>query len=450
MTKQASKGLSLRPLKLPVHHRFTLSNGLQLHVVPRGPLPLVAVRLVTRAGGAFDPAGKHGVSDFAMRLGRRGAAGRTADALSEAVEHVGASMGGYSNEENAVVALSTPARHLDAMLDVMGDVALRPDFPEPEVELARRRTLAHLLIELDDPGSLADRALMRSMWGGHPYGHEPAGAKADLEVLSRQDLVDFHRTRLGPAVSSLYVVGDVDPKAVRDSVERVFGGWKGGPAKIDRLPEWTGPAKAGRVVLVDKPEQTQVQVRVGARGIARGHADHFPVVVMNTILGGGFTSRLVTEVRVKRGLSYGVGSSFDMMSGAGTFTVSSFTKTESLEKLLDQAFLEVGKMKKKGPTASEVATVQRYICGLYPGRLETNEGISGSIADVEHYGLPADWIERYRERVNEVTVKSAAEAAAKHLFESERTVVLVGNAEALAKRAEKYGQVERVSPMDLA
>ena len=432
---------SLRPLKLPKHDVHVLPNGLTVHLVPRGPLPLVAVRLVIRNGSAFDPAGKLGVGDFAARLFRRGAGGMTADEISDQVDFVGASVGGFSNEENVIISLSTPTRHFDPMFDVMAKILLEPSFPEKEVELSRRRTLAALTNELDDPGSLGDRALARATWGTHPYAHELLGGKADVEAYSMKDLRDFQRNRLGPKISHLYIVGAFDKRAVLKTVERTLGGWSGGPSEISQIPEWNGLARPGEVIIVDKPEQTQVQMRIGAKGVKRGHVDHFPLITMNTVLGGGFTSRLVSEIRVKRGLSYGAGSSWEMLSAAGLFNVSSFTRTESVKTLIDVALGEVKKMKEKGPTATELATVQRYISGLYPGRLETNEHVSGAIADVVHYGLPEKWITEYRERVAAVTVKQAAAAAKEHLFGKDRVIVLVGNASKIVKQVSKYGPV---------
>ncbi len=440
MKKKAS-GAMLRPIKLPAHEVVVLPNGLTVHLVPRGPLPLVAVRLVIRGGTAFDPPGRFGVGDFASRLLRRGAGGMTADEISDTVDFVGASLGAFANDENVIVSLSTPSKHFDAMFEVLAKAVLEPAFPESEVELARRRTLAGLQNELDDPGALADRALVRAVWGQHPYANELLIGGAHISAYTVEDLRRFQQERLGPRVAHLYVTGAFDSAQVLKTVERTLGGWSGGPSEIPAIPDWSGLAKPGEVIIVDKPEQTQVQVRIGAPGVKRGHVDHFPLITMNTVLGGGFTSRLVTEIRVKRGLSYGAGSQWDMLSAAGSFTVSSFTRTESVNTLIDVALGEVKKMRERGPTPKELATVQRYISGLYPGRLETNEHISGAIADVVHYGLPESWISEYRERVAAVTVKEAAAAARAHLFDSSRAIVLVGNAAALQKPASKYGPV---------
>ncbi|MBE2252197.1 MAG: insulinase family protein [Myxococcus sp.] len=444
-----SAALELRPLQLPPHEKRKLRNGLQLHLVPRGPLPLVAVRLVMRGGSVWDPIGRAGIANFAARLLRRGAGGRTADELSEAIDFVGAALGGYANEENVVLSLSCPSKHLEPMLELMGVLLLEPDFPESELELARRRTLAQLQNELDDPGALAERAWARAMWGDHPYGHETLGQKSSVEALSRADLVNFHRTRLGPVLAHLYVVGDINVDRITTVADRIFGQWTGGPQLAPRVPDWAGPERMGEVIIVDKPEQTQVQMRIGAAGVKRGHTDHFPLTVMNAVLGGGFTSRLIREIRVKRGLSYGASSSFDMMSNAGTFMVGSFTKTENINTLIDVALAEVKKMRAKGPTSLEANTMKRYISGLYPARLETNEALAGSIADVQHYGLPDDWITRYRDRINAVTAKEAARAAASHLFDKERVIVLVGNAQQLTPKVAKYGRVSVVKPDEL-
>jgi zinc protease len=447
--KARAAGFALRPLTVPKQEVTTLSNGLTTHVISRGPLPLVAVRLVIRAGSVYEAKGAFGVADFAARLMRRGANGKSADVLSESIEFVAASMGGFANEENVILALSTPAKHLESMLSLMGELLLAPDFKDSEVELARRRSLAQLQNDLDDPGSLADRALVKGVWGDHAYGHDPGGGKADLQKLTRQQLVQFQKTKLGPKISQLYIVGDVNLKKVHPLIEKVFGQWKGGPETIPEIPAWKGLAHNKEVFIVDKPEQTQAQVRIGASGVKRGHRDHFALTAMNTVLGGGFTSRLVRELRVKRGLTYGAGCSFDMLSNTGSFTLSSFTKTETVGELIDVSLGEVKKMRSKGPTQAELQTVQRYISGLYPARLETNDSVAGAISDVVHYRLDAEWISKFRERLCEVTVPQAALAAKEHLFESDRVLALCGNAKKLEKQLANYGRVTVLTPEQL-
>lgn len=446
MKRPAVAPMVLRPLRLPPHERTGLGNGLGLHVVPRGPLPLVAVRLVVHSGTASDDPERLGVADFAARLLRRGAGGLDADQLSQAIELVGASLGGFAAEESFVVSMSTPTKHVERMLELFAKVVLEPTFPEAEVALHRRRSVASLVAERDDPSALADRALGHATWGSHPYGRDAAVTTKQLGAVSPAALRRFHRERLGPAVANLFVVGDVRPDAVRARVDRLFSTWRGGPTAPPRVPELRALARPGQVMLVDKADQTQVQVRLGAMGVPRGHPDHFPIGVMNAALGGGFTSRLMREIRVKRGLSYGAGSSFEMLRSGGLFSFSSFTKTDSVTQLLDVALGEISKMRQRGPTAREVSTVQRYIAGLFPARLETNEAVAGALADVEHYGLPDDWLATYRERIAAVTVAQARAAARAHLFDDERCLVLVGNAKALERVAARFGEPRVLKP----
>lgn len=449
---QKGGAVALRPLHVPEAERFRLPNGLEVVLVRRPQLPLVTARLMLRAGAAFDPYGRPGLADFTARLLRRGAAGESADALSEQIDRLGAALGGSASEDVLGVYVGGRARHTEALLELLGKVVLHPDFPDAEVELARRRSLAQLSNDLDDPGTLAEKALMRSVYGAHPYGQEVGGRIASIKALARDELVQFHARELGPKVAELYLVGDVDPGTARARVESVFGRWKGGPEAPRALPKFEALGRPGEVVIVDKPEQTQVQVRIGAYGMPRGQPDHFATALASTVLGGGFTSRLVTEIRVKRGLSYGAGCHFEWMKWGGSFVVSSFTRTATVATLIDVALAEVDKMRTKGPTAVELNRSQRYLSGLYPARVETNDALAGTLAEVSLYGLGADWVPKFRERVMAVRLDEARAAALSHLPAPEpsaRTIVLVGNAQELEPVAAKYGRVSVLKPSDL-
>jgi zinc protease len=428
--------------RLPPREEARTADGLTVLVCARGPLPLVSLRLVIQAGSAQDPAGKEGLADFTARLLRRGTKRLAAREIDDAVEFVGASLGTGVSEELFLVNITTPAEHLDAMLDVMGQLVREPTFPEEEVASARTRALAQLANDQDDPGMLADRALTRAYWGAHPYGHDPSGRPSTVRTFTREDVVRFHREQLGPKVALLTVVGAVEPQAVFRAAERAFAGWTGGPESRARAKATGGPALAGKVVVVDKPDQTQTQVRLAGRGFAFGGPDHFPCMVMNTALGGGFTSRLVNEIRVNRGLTYGIASYFEALQADGAFLVTTFTKTETTGKILKLTLAELKKMRQKGMTAGELAHAQTYLSGLYPLRTETNDSVAGTLAQVRLYGVDTDWVERYQERVRAVTLKEANAVAASYLFAQPPLVVLVGNAAALREQVAPFGEVQ--------
>lgn len=440
----------VKDIKLPPAERFTTKDGLQVVAVKRGQLPLIAIRLVARAGSATDPTGKLGIADFSSRLMRRGTAKMTADQIDEAVEFVGATFAVGVGEDVFSCGATTPAEHLDRILDVMGQVIREPSFPEKEVQTAKKRLLAQIPTELDDPAAAADRAFARAVWGaGHPYAHEAHGHKKDIESFTREDLVRFHKEKLGPKIATLYVVGAVDIPKLKAQVERAFAGWTGGPSQPPTVPEVTTLPNAGKVILIDKPEQTQSQVRIAGPGFKRGNPDTFAVAVLNTALGGGFTSRLVNEVRVNRGLSYGVGSHFAGLQAGGYFEVSTFTKNETTKEIIQVSLDEVKKARDKGLTARELSTAKTYLAGLYPLRFETNEAVAGALADLEIYGLPVEWIETYRSKLSAITAKDTEAVAKKYLLADKPLIVVVGRASEIAPQLKSFGPVEILKVSDL-
>ena len=432
---------------LPALHESTTSSGLKVLAAQRGVLPLVAVRLVIRAGSSVDPADKHGLSDFTARLLRRGTAKLSADELDETIEFVGASFSVGSSEDVLSLFLATPAEHFPEMLSVLGQMVREPSFPEREVELARERALAGFVNDLDDPSVVADRAFNRALWGEHPYGHDVGGSKAHVRTFTREDLVRFHRERMGPRVALLSVVGAVHPDVVAREAEKAFAGWEGGPETPVELPP-ADMKTSGRILLVDKPEQTQTQVRIGGPGFRVGHPDYFPAAAMNNVLGGGFTSRLVNEVRVERGLTYGIHSYFDMMNAGGVFGISTFTQTDKTREMIDVTLAEVAKVRAKGITPAELKKAQRYLAGLYPLRTETNESVASVISDIRVHGLGDDWVEKFRERLMEVKPKQTVEVAAKYLFAQPPLIVLVGKASEVKKQLTGLGPVTVVPASD--
>jgi zinc protease len=434
-------------LMLPALHESTTSSGLLVLAAQRGPLPLVAMRLVVRAGSALDPADKHGLADFTARLMRRGTASLSADEIDEKIEFVGASFSVGSNEDLLSFFVTTPAEHFPAMLELLGQLVREPAFPEREVELARERTLAGFANDLDDPSIIVERAFVRALWGEHPYGHDVGGSAAHVRTFTREDLVRFHRERLGPQVAILSVVGAVEPELVAREAEKAFGTWTGGPAKASEAPA-PGKFTTGRILLVDKPDQTQTQVRLGGPGFRMGHGDYFPSVAMNIVLGGGFTSRLVNEVRVERGLTYGISSYFDMLNVGGTFAISTFTQTERTREMLDVTLAEVAKVRESGISAVELKKAQRYLAGIYPLRTETNESVASILGDIRVHGLGDDWVQKFRERLLAVKPRQTQEVSARYLFAKAPLIVLLGKASAVKKQLKGLGPVTVVPASD--
>jgi zinc protease len=425
-----------------------LANGLRITVLPRGQVPLASVRLVIGGGAFLDPKGKAGLADFTTRLLRRGTQRRTADELNEAVEFVGGSLEAGADDDGLGMTLLCPTEVLGQMLGVMAELVASPAFPKREVEAERRRLLAQLANDLDDPGTLADRALLRVLFGSHPYGNEVSGTARDVATFTRDDVVRFHAAFMGPAIAHLYVVGPVDVKETQRLAKRAFAHWHAGPRQV----AWVAPGpqeRAGQLWLVDKPEQTQSQVRLGTLSYARGDARTFAGVLATTVLGAGFTSRLMTQIRVNRGLSYGVDAGFDTRKRAGIFTVGSSTKTESTAELIQVALGETRKLRANGFRKNELAGAKRYVTGLYPLRTERNESLARALSEMDLYGLGRDWVDRYVERINAVTEAQALAVAREYFFRRPPSVVVVGNAQRLRKQLAFLGRAEVLRPAEV-
>jgi zinc protease len=433
---------SFRPVRLPKSTEARLSNGMRVLVARRGTIPMVAARLILEVGSSADPKGKAGLSDFTVRLLRRGAKGLEAKQIDDAVERVGGQLSAAADEDLTAVHITAPAQRLEVMLEVIGRLVREPSFPEAEVSAARARALAHLANDLDDPGTLADRAFARAVWGQHPYGSPVAGVAAQVRTFRRADVVGFHRSFFGPRLATLVVAGAIEPEEVVRAAEKVFLGWRGG-AQAAALPptDYQVPYR-GRVLLLDKPDQTQTQIRIGGVGLRYGDPRWHAATVMNGVFGGSFTSRLMREIRVKRGLSYGASSHFEGHRSAGAIAFTTFTATAQTREAIDVALAEAAKMAARGATAKELAAAQAYLSGIYPLRLETNEAVAATLAAVKIFGLGEDWVPRYRERIARVTRREVTQMARAFLPVEAPAIVLVGNAAQVRKQLKGLGPVD--------
>ena len=429
-------------IPLPTLHEERLPNGATLVVAERPGVPLVAVRLVVAAGAALDPPRGHGLAHLVAQVARRGTARRTGPKIDDTVESLGTELGAGADEDATYFGLSAPTEFLPQLLDVVLDLATGPTFPAPEWERIRRREVAALSHVLDEPGAVADRAMVDAVYRGHPYGHPTDGRAAHLAAMRRADAVAFHRRWFNPASATLVVVGNVRAEEALRVCRRKLGAWKGAGAPPPAVPPAAPVPRS--VVVVDKRDLTQSQVRVASPALPRATEHYFPALVANAVFGGGFTSRLVEAIRVNRGLSYGVRSRFAMSRAAGIFFVSSFTKVETTAELLQVAFEEEERFCDAGPTAEELERAQSYLAGLYPLSLETHDQVAERIADVKLYGVSLDEVTGYRERVRAVTAEQCRDLAQRYFPLRDGVVVVVGPARQIAPSLERFGPVKVV------
>ena len=327
-------------LKLPTIVKRQLANSLPVWVVELHEVPVVQVNLLVRAGSANDPPGKYGAASLAAAMLTEGAGSRTALEIADAVDFLGADLNASSGIDSSAVRLHVPVARLADALPIMADVALRPTFPAEELERQRQQRLTNLLQARDDPATIASLAFSRVLYGPeHRFGTATMGTAATIKGFTPGDLTTFYRGAFRPENATLLVVGDITPDRVLPLLEKHFGGWTAPASTAAPVTMPTAPQPARRqIYLVDKQGAPQSQIRIGTIGVARSTTDFFPIQVMNTILGGSFSSRLNLNLREKRGYTYGASSGFDMRLTPGPFSAQAGVQTDKTSESLTEFF----------------------------------------------------------------------------------------------------------------
>jgi len=415
------------PLELPPIQTRMLTNGLRVWLVESHEVPLVQVSLVVLAGANDDSPGKFGLASFTAAMLDEGAGSRSALDISDSIDFLGASLSTGSSFDASVVRLNVPAARLEQALPIMADVARRPTFPEADLERIREERLTTLLQARDDPGSIASMAFSRALFGPtHRYGTAIMGDEKTLKVTTAADLRGFHAAFYEPSNVTLIVVGDVRADAVLPNLEHAFGDWKtGAPRKRAAIPP-VPPPSTRQILLVDKADAEQSQIRIGGPGAARGTPDYFALEVLNTLLGGSFTSRLNQNLREEHGYAYGANSAFDMRVSAGPFLAAAGVQTDKTGPAVQEFFNELNAILKPVP-ADELQKAKNYVALSYPGEFETTGDLARKLEDLVVYNLPANTYSNFVDEVNKVTAADLQKLAATYIQPDKMAVVIVGD-----------------------
>ena len=427
-----------RPYHFPAFERRTLPNGLRLVVAAVHKLPVVSVAAVVDAGAAADPEGKEGLAVLTARALDEGTAEFDALALADRVERLGASLDAGADWDAAVVSLTTLAPKLGEAFEVLAEVLARPAFPEREVERLKAERLADLLHLRSDPGGLADAAFTEAVYTpGSRYARPEGGGAAAVQGLTRDDVAAFHAARYRPGATTLVVAGDVSVDAAEALVARTLGTWAGAapaPAAADDRPG----SDARRAVLVAKPDAQQSELRVGHVGAPRATPDYFPLLVMNSILGGLFNSRVNLNLRERHGYTYGARSGFDWRRGAGPFAVESAVATDKTLAAVREVLAEIDRMRDELVAPEELSLATSYLDGVFPIRYETTSAVASALTALTIFGLPDDYFDAYRSHVRAVTAEEVRRAAREYL-RPERLQLVVAGAPSLGAALEAMG-----------
>jgi zinc protease len=429
-------------LRLPEPVRRTLPNGMAVLYVRKAELPLVQAVLVARGGLSDDDAGMPGLASFTAAMLDEGAGGRSALELADAVEQLGATLSTGAAWDAAQVSLGVLRRQFPAALQLMADVVIRPDFPAGEVQRLREERLTELARGRDEARVVAGNAFSSLLYGGdHPYGR--LSSTASVRRIDRAALEAFHRRYYLPSSATLILVGDVD-ESLHPAVERAFGAWRGGDVAPAATPEPPAPSDAARIYLVDMPGAAQSEIRIGHPAVARDHPDFYALTVMNTLLGGSFTSRLMQNLRETHGYTYGAGSSFQMRRGAGPFQASSAVVTAKTDSAVIEFFRELNRIRDEEVTAEELDRAKNFVALRLPQSFETTGQVAARIAELVIHGLPLDYYETYVQRVMAIDAAEVQRVARQHLHPDRSAIVVVGDRQTIESglRALPVGTLE--------
>ncbi len=430
----------LRSFEFPPVPEDSLGNGLALRIVRLDRLPLVSTMLVLDAGEALLPAFRSGMAQLTGRALQGGTGRRSGEALAEALENLGVELGVSTGWDATTISLTSHADRLADALALVSEIVLTPSFPEAEIDRVRGQRLASLRQRRMSPSALAEDLTGYLVYPpGHPYARPASGVAEAVSGFDRVAAREWHAQRYRPGGAGLVVVGDVDPDEVRELATASFGDWTGEVSQpTAETPQASGDPGV-RMVVAHRPGAVQSELRIGTVGVGRRHPDFFALQVLNTILGGAFTSRLNLNLRERNGFTYGVRSRFSFRRGSGPFTISTAVGTDVTVDAVGEALGELKLLLEEGPREEEVSAARDFLAGIFPLQMETSDRIASQITRLILYGLPSDHLSTYRDRIRGVSLQDAWEAGRRVLGDAAYVVLVVGDADEIAPGLEELG-----------
>ena len=433
---QAPAPLPPRPIVIPAPRETVLSNGLTIVVVEDHRLPLVNYRLAFRVGTAFDPPQLPGLTDLLAGLLPEGTESRTSREIAEEVARIGASLSAGANSDYTIVAASALSQFNEEILDLMAEVVLQPSFPENEVELAKQNTKESLRQQRAQPSFLASEMVSRVMFGEHPYAIV-APTPESIDRSSRDEFVKFHRAKFVPNSAVFIVVGDVQHETIVRKVESLFSTWERGADLVTDFP--APPVRTERVAyLVDRRGSAQSNIVIANSGIVRTSPDYFPLLLMHTVLGANASSRLFMNLREDKGYTYGAYTNLDARRTAGTFRATAEVRTPVTGDSLKEFFYELDRIRNEVVSEKEIRDAKSYLTGVFPIRLETQEGLTDQLVQIKMLNLPDNYLQQYRDRVQAVTAAEIQRVANKYVKPDEAAVIVVGDGSLVLDQIKPY------------
>jgi len=426
--------------RLPPYQRVVLPNGLTVFLMEQHEVPMVHVCVVFPAGSAAD-GDRHGLAALCAESLLFGTRTWTKQQIEQDLDFLGAMCRASASEDAAEVAMSFVNTDQDKVFPILREVVCQPRFDRKEIDKRKKQWLVDLQRQKEQPSAVIDSYFDRALFGAHPYGNPTSGTADTISRISARDIQAFYRAHYDPSGSAVAVVGDFNAPAMQQAITALFADWR---PKAGRATTLEGPKVAlerSRVLLVNKEDSIETRFLIGGPGVARNDPDFVEIQVINTILGGRFTSWLNDELRIKRGLTYGARSGFRPFKAAGTFTISSFTRTAHTQEAVALALEVLNRLHSRGVDPNTLSSAQNYLCGQFPTRLDTAGSLAGLLTDMFVYGFDETYVNTFMPRVRAMTPERAKAVIAAHFPKDRLQFVLIGKASAMREAAKAFGEV---------
>ncbi len=438
-----------KPLKLPQIQNFELSNRLKIILVEKHEVPLVQLNVVVKTGTINDPEDKTGLANITLDMMDEGTAGKSSLELSDAIDFLGAKISTKAGQYYSEVDLHTPLSKFDEALKIMGDIILHPDFPQNELDRKKKERLTLITQWHDNPSSIAGIAFNKYLYGDHPYGRIYLGNEKSINSFSADDLKNFYNEYFKSNNVFVVAVGDIKKDELKSKLENVFGKWHSGNVEEVSIAE-PEQVKKRIVYLIDKPGSAQSVIYIGRIGAKRLTPDYNSIIVMNTILGGSFTSRLNDNLREQHGYTYGARSRFSFGPIPGNFIAYSSVQTEVTDKSLVEFFKELNRIREPIPE-TEVNRAKNLVALSYPSDFQSVSNIANQLENMMEYNIPSDYFDNYITQVLNVKDNEVNTAAEKYIVPNKMIVVVVGDKTKIEEgiKALNLGEIKNLSIEDV-
>lgn len=439
--------LQPRPVTFPPFEIKKLANGLTVVLVSQNEQPAVSVRMIVRAGAAQDPKDKLGLAMLTATLIDQGAGNRTAQQIADDIDYIGGILSAGAGTDLSFVNAILMKDDYHAGLALMSDVVRRPTFLQEEIDRQRQQALSALKVAAEDPDSVAGRVIDRLIFGFHPYGMPGSGTEESLRSLTRADFVEFHKRHFIPNNALVAVVGDISSADAMAGIEKYFGDWAA--ADLPTFDPIAPPEPTKRVIVIDRPDAVQTEIRVGQLGVPRKHDDYETLNQAVKILGGEGANRLQQVLRSQRQLTYGASADLDGYKYSGAIVADTDTQTANTAEALRLIAEEFSRLQRERVGEAELQAAQDYAVGHFPLTIETPDQIATQVLNQLFYELSVDELPKYRDRVLAVSPDDIQRVARFFVRPDRLSVVLVGNADEFVAslKGVGFGDYERI-PID--